>query len=165
MNQIVQPFSVVDQNYNELTSDDLQNKIWIANFIFTSCETVCPPMTSHLKELQHKIENKNMAIEIVSFSVDPSVDTPSKLKQYIDKFQVNQDNWHLVTGYDQAFINNFASESFQTYVDKPDNSNQVIHGTNFYLIDKKGVIKKSYDGVENPPYEEVLKDIQILLNN
>lgn len=162
INKEIQDFQGINQMNQEISLENLENKIWIANFIFTSCETVCPPMTSHLNELQKKLKAKNMKVELISFSVDPTVDTPEKLKIFIDKFQKDQSHWHFVTGYSQDFIQHFAKESFQTLVEKPNNSTQVIHGTNFYLINQKGILIKSYDGVQNPPYDDIIKDIQIL---
>lgn len=161
----IQEFEMIDQNNVSFSSTQLEGNIWLANFIFTSCETICPPMTSNLKELQQRLEEKQIDVEIVSFSVDPTIDSPEKLKEFIQKFQVNEEHWHLVTGYSQDFINNFAKNNFHTLVDKPENTTQVIHGTNLYLINQKGALKKSYDGVQNPPYEEIIQDIQSLLGD
>lgn len=163
INDKVQHFQAMNQRNEEVTLNDLENKIWMANLIFTSCETVCPPMTVHMKELQDRLIDKNIDIEIISFSVDPTVDTPDKLQTFIKKFQGNESNWQLLTGYSQAFINEFAKDSFRTIVDKPTDTTQIIHGTSFYLVDKGGVVKKSYDGVQNPPYDDMIEDIQILL--
>lgn len=164
INEKVQNFTAINQNQEEVTLNTLQDKLWIANFIFTNCETVCPPMTAHLKTLQEDLKDRNISLEIISFSVDPTVDTPQKLKEFIEKYDADQSTWQLLTGYSQDFINHFAMDSFQTLVDKPNNTSQVIHGTRFYLIDKEGIVKKSYDGVQNVPYEEIINDIQILQN-
>lgn len=161
----IEMFEMTDQNNTTYSSNQLEEKVWLANFIFTSCKTICPPMTMHLKELQQQLEEKQIDVEIVSFSVDPTVDSPKKLKEFITKFQVKEDNWHLMTGYTQKYINDFAKNNFHTLVDKPENTTQVIHGTNLYLVDKNGILKKSYDGVQNPPYEEIIEDIQNLLND
>ncbi len=163
LNYPVQKFTMTDQNNKEFALENVNGKVWIANFIFTSCETICPPMTANMKRLQDKFTADGLDVEIVSFSVDPEVDTPSKLKGFIEKFQGEQSKWHLLTGYHQEFINEFAKESFHTIVDKPKNNTQVIHGTSFYLVDQDGIVQKSYSGVSDVPYDEVIADVKTLL--
>lgn len=102
-------------------------------------------------------------MNIVSFSVDPTVDTPKKLKEYVMKFNGDLTNWYLLTGYSQEFIEKYALKNFKTIVKKPDNENQVIHGTSFFLVDQNGKIVKSYDGIK-VPYEDIINDINIITN-
>jgi len=160
----VDSFEYTDQNGEPLSLDDLKGKVWVANFIFTSCETVCPPMTANMARLQQKIREEGLKnVELVSFSVDPEVDTPEKLKEYAAKFTEDQSDWHFLTGYAQKHIEQFAKDVFKTHVYKPKNDDQVIHGTDFYLVNQKGVIVKYYDGLD-VPYDEILHDIKVLLN-
>lgn len=162
LNYEVQDFTYVDQNGESFSLEDLKGKVWVADFIFTNCETVCPPMTAHMTQLQKKAKEAGVDVQFVSFSVDPKVDTPEKLKEFGEKFEVSFENWHFLTGYSQEQIEAFAMESFKTIVQKPKNNDQVIHGTNFYLVDQNGIVLKEYSGVENPPYDEIIEDIKTI---
>jgi len=156
----IDSFSFVDQNEQSFGTDDLAGTIWIANFIFTSCETVCPQLTSEMASLQTKFEEEGIQAELVSFTVDPEVDSPEVLKKYIGQFTENETNWHMLTGYSQEEIEAFAREQFQTVVQKPPTSNQVIHGTNFYLIDDQGFILNEYNYVDSNYVEDMIEDIE-----
>jgi protein SCO1/2 len=158
----VSDFTFTDQNGKPFGLKDLKGKVWVADFIFTNCETVCPPMTAHMAKLQQMAKEKGLHVEFVSFSVDPEVDTPEKLKEYAKKFNGDLSNWHLLTGYSQQEIEKFAEKNFKTIVQKPKNQSQVIHGTSFYLVDKNGKIVQTYSGVQDVPYEKILEHIQIL---
>ncbi|MTH52066.1 redoxin family protein [Bacillus mangrovi] len=158
----VQEFKFTDQEGKPFGLEDLKGKVWVANFIFTSCTTVCPPMTAHMKKLQTMADDQGIKLEIVSFSVDPEIDNPEKLKQFAGQFGSSFDNWHFLTGYSQKEIETFSLNSFKTLVKKPESEDQVIHGTSFYVVDKEGKAVKSYSGIENTPYNEILKDVQRL---
>ncbi|WP_338782271.1 SCO family protein [Metabacillus sp. FJAT-52054] len=158
----VENFHYKDQEGESFGLPELKGKIWVANFIFTSCTTVCPPMTAHMKKIQSLGAEENIPFEIVSFSVDPQIDTPEKLKSFGSQFGTSFENWHFLTGYSQKQIEEFSLKSFKTLVKKPENEDQVIHGTSFYLINKEGQVVKSYSGVENPPYEDIIQDMKRL---
>uniref|UniRef100_C5DAR9 Electron transport protein SCO1/SenC n=1 Tax=Geobacillus sp. (strain WCH70) TaxID=471223 RepID=C5DAR9_GEOSW len=158
----VDDFTYTDQNGKPFGLKDLKGKVWVADFIFTNCETVCPPMTANMAKLQKKAKEKGFDVEFVSFSVDPEVDTPEKLKEYVKKFNGDLSNWHLLTGYSQQEIEKFAEKNFKTIVKKPKNEDQVIHGTEFYLVDQNGTIVQTYSGVQDVPYEKILEHIEIL---
>nr|WP_249292137.1 SCO family protein [Metabacillus flavus] len=158
----VENFQYKNQEGERFGLAELKGKVWIASFIFTSCTTVCPPMTAHMKKLQSMGAEQNLPFEIVSFSVDPKVDTPEKLKTFGSQFGSSFENWHFLTGYSQKQIEEFSLNSFKSLVKKPENEDQVIHGTSFYLINKEGDVVKSYSGVENPPYDEIMQDIKRL---
>ncbi|MBU7593189.1 SCO family protein [Metabacillus halosaccharovorans] len=162
LNYEVQSFSYTNQNNEHLSLDDLKGTVWVANFIFTNCETVCPPMTAHMSELQQKMKNEGVNARIISFSVDPENDTPEKIKEFTAPYSISFENWDFLTGYSQKEIEDFARESFKTIVQKPKNSDQVLHGTSFYVVDQNGVVMKDYNGVENPPYDQMIKDIKTL---
>ena len=154
-------FSAKTEEGSDLNLSDLKGKVWVADFIFTNCTSVCPPMTANMSELQEKLKEKDIGVNIVSFSVDPTVDTPEKLKEYVIKFNGDLTNWYLLTGYSQKFIEEYALKNFKTIVKKPDNENQVIHGTSFFLVDHNGNVVKSYDGIKTP-YDDIINDINIL---
>ena len=157
----MEPFSYTDQNGQSFGSENLKGKVWIADFIFTNCDTVCPPMTASMAALQKELTNQNLDVVLVSFSVDPTIDTPDVLKKYMGKFTTNSSNWHMLTGYKQAEIEAFAREEFQTLIQKPSSSDQVIHSTSFYLINQQGEVVNSY-GFQQSHFEEMIAAIKQL---
>jgi len=166
VNYKVSSFNVTDHEGKTFSKDDLNGKVWVANFIFTNCETVCPPMTANMSLLQEKLKNEGIdGVQLVSFSIDPEVDTPEALVEFSKKFTDDLSNWHFLTGYAQNFIEQFARESFHMHVQKPEGVDQVIHGTDFFLVNQDGTVVKEYDGVGNVPFDEMISDIKILLNN
>lgn len=156
------PFSYSDQNGKPFGTEELAGKVWIADFIFTKCKTVCSPMTNEMASLQKKIKEEGIQVEFVSFTVDPTIDSPKALKNYLLQFTDDESNWHALTGYTQEAIEVFAREQFQTIVQKPTTSNQVIHGTNFYLIDQHGRIVNEYNYVDASYVKELMKDVKKL---
>ncbi|HZW67900.1 MAG TPA: SCO family protein [Pseudogracilibacillus sp.] len=157
--QVVTDFSFTDQNEQPFGTDDLQGKVWIATFIFSNCETVCPPMMAEMASLQREIESRNLTAEFVIFTVDPENDRPEVLKDFLQQFTADERNWHMLTGYTQEEIESFAISQFQTIVQKPEDSNQVIHGTNFYLVDDKGYIINEYNYSDESYVEEIVEEI------
>ncbi|UOE59497.1 SCO family protein [Priestia filamentosa] len=155
-------FTYENQSGEPFSSQSLDGKVWIANFIFTSCTTVCPPMTSHMSKLQEKAKEEGADVEFVSFTVDPTVDSSEKLKEFSEEFEANSDNWQFLTGYSQEEIETFARENFYMNVQKPSSGDQVIHGTTFFLLNQKGQIVKDYDGVSNVPYEDIIHEAKEL---
>ena len=163
LNWEINSFTYEDQNGESFGLKDLKGKVWIADFIFTSCETVCPPMTANMTKLQQQLKEKGIEnVEFVSFSVDPEVDTTEKLKDFMGRYDLDSAKWHFLTGYSQEEISQFALENFHTVAQKPKADDQVIHGTEFYLVDQNGKVMKSYSAVQDVPYEEIIKDIQSL---
>jgi protein SCO1/2 len=158
----VQTFKAINQDGKSFTASKLKGKVWIANFLFTHCDTVCSPMTANMAKLQQKISVAGLHAEIVSFSIDPDQDNPAILKGYAKGVGANFANWNLLTGYKQEFIESFANKSFMAPAAKLDGSNQFVHSTNFYLVDKDGVVLQKYDGVTSPPYEQIVNDIKKL---
>ncbi len=162
-NYPIEDFTFTNQDGEPLSKKDLKGKVWVADFVFTNCADVCPPMTANMAKLQDMIKKENLKnVEIVSFSVDPTVDKPEVLKEYGQKFNVDFSNWSFLTGYSQEEIEKFALESFKALVKKPEEGDQVIHGTDFYLIDQEGVMRKYYTGLKEVPFEQIIEDIKTL---
>jgi len=159
----VKDFTATSQDNKPFGLKDVKGKIWLADFVFTSCEDVCPPMTSNMTKLQKQVKEEGLKdVEFVSFSVDPTVDTPEALARYAKQFGADFKNWTFLTGYSQEFIEEYASKTFKTIVKKPAEGDQVIHQTFFYLVDQEGNIKKTYGGFKDVPYDEIIKDIKTL---
>jgi protein SCO1/2 len=166
LNWELSSFSAIDQEGNDMELKDLEGKVWIADFIFTECASVCPPMTANMKELQGVLKDNGLDVEdveLVSFSVDPTIDTPEVLTEYLAAYEGEPENWNLLTGYDQQFIEEYALKNFKTIVKKPSEGDQVIHGTSFYLVDKEGIVMKDYDGMNNSAFDEIIQDVEVLL--
>ncbi|RFB13620.1 SCO family protein [Bacillus sp. HNG] len=163
LNWEIKNLSAINEEGKEMDLNDLKGKVWIADFIFTNCATVCLPMTANMSKLQGLMEEKELDVEFVSFSVDPTVDTPEKLKEYVLNFDGDLSNWHLLTGYSQEFIEDYAMKNFKTIVKKPETDNQVLHGTSFYLLDQEGKVVKDYDGM-TVPYDDIINDAKILIS-
>ncbi|WJY28323.1 MULTISPECIES: SCO family protein [Sporosarcina] len=160
----IAPFEFTDQNNEKVSLDDLKGEIWLAQFVFTSCTTVCPPMMSNMAEIQEGLEKKGVEdYKIVSFSVDPEVDTPEKLGEYLDAFDVpDKSKWEMLTGYTMDDISDLAVKSFKMPVIDDPNSDQVIHGSRFGLVDKEGKVVKTYAGNEDVPFDTIVKDMKTL---
>lgn len=163
LNWPVKEFSYTNQDGESFGLKDLKGKVWVADFVFTNCEDVCLPMTHNMEKLQEMTKEEGIEnIEFVSFSVDPKVDTPKVLKEYGENFKVDFDNWNFLTGYKQEEIEKLAFDSFKAWVKKPEQGDQVIHGTDFYLVDAEGNIKKYYSGLNDIPYQQIVEDIKTL---
>ncbi|MCP3029326.1 SCO family protein [Halobacillus sp. A5] len=150
------------QSGEDFSVDDMEGDVWLANFIFTSCNTVCPPMTRNMTKVQDQLEEEGIDAEIVSFSVDPEVDTPEMLEEFAQAQDADFSNWSFITGYSQGEIEQYGQDSFRTVVQKPEEAEQVNHGTSFFLMDKNNQVMKHYKGETDVPYEQITEDAGIL---
>lgn len=152
-------FNFVNQDNERVSKEDLEGQVWLANFIFTNCYTVCPPMTANMAKLQQTMADENVSVQIVSFSVDPDRDTPEALKEYASKFDANFTNWHLLTGYRQGEIKKIA-KAFKTLAEAEEGTDQFIHSTKIFMIDENGIIVKGYNGLQ-VPYDQIIADLKL----
>lgn len=157
----IEPFRFTDENGKQFGMSDLKGKIWLANMIFTSCETVCPPMTANMANIQSKLKEQDLTIPIVSFSVDPKRDSEKKLKAFGQKFNADFSTWHFLTGYSPKDIKKFAKTSFKSAVSPIANTDQFAHSTSFFLINQSGEIMAKYDGL-TPPKDTIVKHVKNL---
>lgn len=163
LNWEIESFNYMNQNEEMVSLDDLKGKVWMADFVFTSCETVCPPMTYNMTKLNEALVEEGVEdVQFVSFSVDPTVDTPDKIKEFMANYDLAQADWQFLTGYSQDEIEAFAQQNFKALVRKPDEGTQVDHATWFYLVDQNGKIMKAYQGFQDVPIEDIVSDIKIL---
>ncbi|ELK46683.1 UNVERIFIED_CONTAM: cytochrome c oxidase assembly protein [Halobacillus marinus] len=158
----VQSFEGKTQEGKAFSTEEMKGKVWLADFVFTSCDTDCPPLTRNMSEVQQQLKQEGIDAEIVTFSVDPTVDTPDKLKEFALKNGASLDNWTFVTEYTQEQIADFAQESFQTPAVKTEGNDQVTHSNAFYLVGKNGKVLKKYKGDVAVPKEQILKDIKAI---
>jgi protein SCO1 len=158
----VQTFESINQDGEKFAFSKLKGKVWVADFVFTNCDTVCSPMTANMATLQKKLADESVDAHLVSFSIDPEQDQPHVLKEYASGVEADFSNWDLLTGYKQEFIESFANKSFMAPAAKLEGSNQFVHSTNFYLVNEEGIVVQKYEGADNPPYEQIVKDVQSL---
>lgn len=156
-------FEFIDQHGKSITQKDIEGKIHVANFIFTSCGSICPVMTSHLKLLQQAFEN-NSNVVLLSYSVTPWIDSVPRLQQYAISNDIHSKNWHLLTGsksiiYTLARTSYFAEEDLGFTKD----STQFLHTEHIILVDKNKRIRGVYNGTLQLETEQMVKDIQMLM--
>lgn len=158
----IAPFSLTNQNGKTVTQEDYKDKIYVADFFFTTCQTICPVMTDHMVHIQKELQN-DTEIKLLSHSVIPEYDTPQVLKEYALKKRVDDAKWNLVTGSREA-IYTLARKSYLAVKDLPGTADDLdmVHTENFMLIDKKKQIRGYYDGTDAEEIDRLLKDIAIL---
>jgi len=154
-------FSLINQNGETITQDTYKDKIYIADFFFTTCPTICPIMTDHMYQIQKEILNDD-DVMLLSHSVTPKIDSVAQLKKYAKEKGVIDRKWNLVTG-DKKQIYKLARKSyFAVKTDGNGDEYDMIHTENFLLIDKKRRIRGFYDGTNPDDISKLLEDIEVL---
>lgn len=154
-------FSLINQNGKTVTQDTYNNKIYIADFFFTTCQTICPIMTDHMVILQNKLK-LDTDVMLLSHTVTPEIDSVAQLKKYALNKGVLDSKWNLVTG-DKKEIYQLARKSYLAVKSNGDGGEyDMIHTENFILIDQKKRIRGYYDGTLEEDIESLLNDIDIL---
>tara|TARA_B100002051_G_C16637647_1_gene586851 strand:- start:347 stop:1012 length:666 start_codon:yes stop_codon:yes gene_type:complete len=153
-------FSLTNQNGKMITQKDYSDKIYVADFFFTTCQTICPIMTDHMVKIQEELKNDNEVL-LLSHTVTPEIDSVAQLKKYAMEKGVDDAKWNLVTG-DKKEIYDLARKSYLAAKDVPYSENDLVHTENFVLVDKKKRIRGFYDGTDPEAIEKLLADIQIL---
>lgn len=162
----LQDFEHVNQRGETVSLESLKGKPWLGMYIFTNCNSVCMPMTFNMTQIQEKLIKKGVEdYNIVAFSVDPEVDTPKVLADYLSRYSVpDESKWNLLTGYSQSYIEQYAVKSTKLLVKNDPNSDQVTHAVTFFLVDKDGVLVKQYSGyAENAadvPIDTIVGDLE-----
>jgi protein SCO1/2 len=157
----VPAFQLTNQNGQPFGSANLAKKIWIADFIFTSCPGPCPLISSRMSELQKPLEKTD--VHLVSFTVDPEKDTPEVLRNYADKLGAKPAQWDFLTG-PKATIYDLSKSGFKLAVE--DGSQELgtpVHSTRMVLVDRHGQIRGYYDGTAADAVTKLLADTSHLL--
>ena len=158
VHQQVPDFSLTDQRGAPFALSNLHDKIWVADFIFTSCATICPPMTIQMASLQDELAAEDL--HFVSFSVDPERDTPTVLQRYADNYGVDGSRWSFLTGQKEA-IYRLAQEGFNLAAGH--RGSEILHSTRFVLVDGEGQVRGYYDSRSKSHLQQLRQDIQTLL--
>ena len=154
-------FQLTNQNGQPFGSAQLSGKIWIADFIYTTCPGPCPMISSRMSELQKPLQKTD--VHLVSFSVDPDKDTPEVLRGYADKLQAEPGRWDFLTGAKPA-IYKLSHDGFKLAVsDGSDAQGIPVHSTRIVLVDRHGQIRGYYDATEPEAITKLLADTNHLL--
>ncbi len=154
-------FELLNQNGDTITQDDYKDKIYVADFFFTTCLTICPIMTGNMLKIQERLKN-DPEVLLLSHTVIPVADSVPQLKKYALEKGVNDAKWNLVTG-DKKQIYELARKSYlATKTNGDGGPYDMIHTENFILVDKEKRIRGFYDGTKQEAIEILLKDIEIL---
>ena len=154
-------FSFTNQNGKKITQKDYEGKIYVADFFFTTCGSICPKMTTNLVEIQKAIIN-NPKVMLLSHTVFPEIDSVSVLKKYAIKNGVIDSKWNLVTG-DKKQIYTMARKSYLAVkLGKPNELYDMVHTENFVLVDSKKRVRGFYDGTKEEDIQRLIEDINFL---
>ena len=161
----IAPFTMTNQNGQIITEKDYENKVYVADFFFTTCPSICPIMTKNMFSLQEKLKTKYPEVKLLSYSVTPEIDTIEQLKRYAVKNKVDDKIWNLVTG-DKKEIYNLARKSYLVVQnDGNGGPHDMIHTENFVLIDKENRIRGYYDGTDINEMDRLMTEIGMLKND
>lgn len=160
----VQPFSFTNQDGRPVTEKDLEGKVYVTEYFFTTCPNICPMMNTNMKKVYEKFKDTEGFV-IVSHTCNPETDSAARLKHYADSLQVNTTKWWFLTGRKDSLYNT-ARVSY--LLDDPKNNlqkieDQFMHTQFFALVDKAGQVRKIYDGLKEEELKELEKDIAVLL--
>jgi protein SCO1/2 len=157
----VPPFTLTNHTGQPFGSANLEGKIWIADFIYTSCPGPCPIISTRMGELRKPLRDTD--VQLVSFTVDPEKDTPDVLRAYAEKLNATPANWNFLTG-PKSTIYSLTRDGFKLGVaDATDDSGEPVHSTRVVLVDRRGVIRGYYDALEADAVTKVLADTAHLL--
>lgn len=157
----IAPFSLINQNGLNITDNDYSNKIYVADFFFTTCPSICPKMTANMGLIQEDIITDNQVL-LLSFSVTPEIDSVAQLKRYAIEKGVIDSKWNLLTG-DKKEIYELARKSYLAVKTSGDGGDHdMIHTENFILVDPEQRIRGFYDGTDTTAMDELISDIRLL---
>ena len=154
---MVPEFEFVNSEQETITLNDLKGKVWVADFIFTTCTMACPMMTGNMNII-HKKYKKNDDVRLVSISVYPEYDTPEVLTKYASQYDANTSRWYFLTG-EESTVKRVIKDGFKI----GDYEDIIFHSEKFALVDKKGMIRAYYNGMKTEDMKKLKKDINSLL--
>ena len=156
-------FSFTNQNGKTITQKDYEGKVYVADFFFTTCGSICPIMTTNMVDIQKTFLN-NPKVMLLSHSVLPDIDDVAALKAYAKKNGVVESKWNLVTG-DKKEIYRMARKSYLAVkLGKPGELYDMVHTENFVLVDTKRRVRGFYDGTKKEEIQRLIEDINWLCN-
>jgi len=146
-----------------ISSKSMKGKIWIADFFFTSCTTICPLMTKNMKFLVSSTKAYAEHLKFLSFTINPNYDSPTVLRRYRNKHQIKSDNWLFLRG-NETETHQLGIDNFLVYANRDENSvDGFAHSGAFTLVDKNGYVRGVYLGTDKKEVKRLLKDLRILM--
>jgi protein SCO1/2 len=158
---MIADFSFVNQNGKTITQKDYEGKIYVADFFFTTCGTICPKMTTNLAEVQKAVIH-NPKVMLLSHTVFPEIDSVSVLKEYAIKNGVVDSKWNLVTGNKKEIYTMARKSYLAVKLGKPEELYDMVHTENFVLVDSKRRVRGFYDGTKKEDVQRLIEDINWL---
>jgi protein SCO1/2 len=160
----VQPFAFTNQDGKKFTQRDVEGKVYVANYFFTTCKSICPRMNNEVKKIYEHFKTENDFL-ILSHTSDPGTDSSSRLKWYADSIGVTTQNWIFLTGRKDSL---YRQARLSYRIDDPNNNVQSIdedflHTQFLALVNKKGEVVKIYDGLKQAEINELIKEAERLL--
>jgi protein SCO1/2 len=152
-------FKLTERSGKQVSLPDLKGEVWVADFIFTNCADTCPIMSMRMKGLQEMAQTQG--IRLVSFTVDPSRDTPNVLSSYADQYGADKNRWLFLTGKED-FIHSLAKQGFRLGVDKAGKETPILHSDRFVLVDRKGRIRGYFESGSEEGKKELVRAIEAL---
>lgn len=160
----VPDFNFTTQDNKQMKQVDLEGEWWITYFMYTNCTQVCPTTTPNMVSLQDSLQELEIDVQIISFTVDPEYDTPKILSEYAEEYQADLSNWTFLTGYDFEDIKDVSKKSFETQLSEGSPGEvQFSHSTNFFLVDPEGNPVKKYDGMGTEELNILIEDLKKVL--
>jgi protein SCO1/2 len=160
-NHKIASFVLTDQDGKEVTEKDFDDKIYVADFFFVTCQSICPKMTKQMGRVQEEFLDDN-DIKFISHSVTPELDTVEVLKLYAEKFGVVSGKWHLTTGTKKEIYDLARKSYFAVTTEGDGGTDDFIHTENFVLVDKNNRLRGFYDGTSSKEVDNLIRDIEIL---
>ena len=158
----IKSFEFLNQNGEKISEKDYDGFVYVADFFFTTCPSICPIMTDNMLKIQSYIKDKKK-VKLLSFSVTPEIDSVQVLKEYSIEKGVDDKYWNLLTG-DKSKIYSLARKSFLVVKENAEsNSHDMIHTENFVLVDREKRIRGFYKGTDDEDIEVLKEDIDILI--
>ena len=158
---VIGNYQLTDQLGRPFSQDKLKGKIYVADFFFTTCQSICIPMGNHLSAIAQQFKD-DPQVRFVSHTVDPETDSVAALKEYADNYHANPDHWFLLTGPKKTIYDLARHEYFVTATEGDGGADDFVHTQNFALVDRQGHIRGYYDGTLQAEMDKLIKDIRIL---
>jgi protein SCO1/2 len=161
----VPEFRYINQDSVWVKSTELKEKIWVADFFFSHCPSICPPMTSNMKRLAVNTKDLENHVQFLSFSIDPERDTPTRLQEYIQQYGIKSNNWLFLTGKPEDETHLLAKEFFNGAERNDEIDGGFGHTSYFVIVDKEGLVRGIYDGTDSEKVDELESDLRKLLKH
>ena len=155
-------FRFLNQDSVFVSEKDVEGKVYVADFFFTTCPTICPKMKTQMLRIYERYKDRD-EVRIISHSIDPDFDTPNVLKDYAARLQVKAPKWNLLTG-DKAAIYQLGQKSYMVSAQEdPNEAGGFVHSGAFILVDKNRHVRGIYDGTVEAEVNHLLEDMEVLL--